>query len=412
MKIAIPLSIGLASLTLYSSCKEHTKKKQVNNLINRFKEDHGIPGIVLGISKNGRTIYKKGFGYSDVENNTKAHGDTLMRIASISKAITSLIAGKLVEDKQLDLDKSINDYLPNLKIFLWNDKEVKITSRHLLSHTSGIRHYEKNISLKIKDSNKPDDKPDSELAEFYSKQNYKNVQDSLELFLNDKLIFEPGKNYYYTTHGFTLASAVLEKIAEKSFSSILADLFLRLEMNNTFLDQNEPLIANRAKYYKRDKSHRLKNVPYVDNSNKWAGGGLVSTCGDLLLLGNHLLGCYQFDNETNLLKRDTIKLLWTPQTDVITKYDNSTEKQEFLKQQKKITYGLGWLLCHENDQLKYVYHTGGAVGCTSCLLIVPKRDEKVKLEVPNGYVVSVLCNSQDSRGILNLCLEVVKIFSS
>ena len=52
--------------------------------------------------------------------------------------------------------------------------------------------------------------------------------------------------------------------------------FVELGLTNTFLDEAGPIIYNRAKYYTRDKNHRLKNAPFVDNSYKWAGGGFLS----------------------------------------------------------------------------------------------------------------------------------------
>merc|ERR1711902_250624 len=66
-----------------------------------------------------------------------------------------------------------------------------------------------------------------------------------------------------------------------------------LGLNNTFLDENGPVIANRARYYFRDSNHILKNSPSVDNSYKWAGGGFLSTVGDLLKFGNAMLYSYQ-----------------------------------------------------------------------------------------------------------------------
>jgi hypothetical protein len=73
--------------------------------------------------------------------------------------------------------------------------KVVITPRQLMSHTSGIRHYEKNVNL--------DDKEKASKAplytvysEFYIKEHFKNIEDSLGIFINDNLIFKPGKSFY------------------------------------------------------------------------------------------------------------------------------------------------------------------------------------------------------------------------
>jgi serine beta-lactamase-like protein LACTB len=168
-----------------------------------------------------------------------------MRIASISKPITSLIAAKLYEENKLDFDKSIDFYLPHLPTFKYNEKLVKITTRQLISHTSGIRHYEKKNEI---NNEKSEGGSDTSLKEFYIKENFKTTKDALELFIKDELLSEPGTEFFYTTHGFTLLSAVLEKISGRSsFSKLLLDLFQVLNMKETYLDQNDPLIKNRSK---------------------------------------------------------------------------------------------------------------------------------------------------------------------
>ena len=112
-----------------------------------------------------------------------------MRIASISKPITCAIAAKLFEIGKLDLDKSVNDYLINLPIFKWNNKDVIITARQLMSHTSGIRHYEKNVDLY--ESNNNTSGGDNKYQEFYIKEHFDKTTDALSIFINDKLLFEP-----------------------------------------------------------------------------------------------------------------------------------------------------------------------------------------------------------------------------
>ena len=78
--------------------------------------------------------------------------------------------------------------------------------------------------------------------------------------------------------------------------------FSILGLNNTFLDEAEPIIYNRSKNYVRDKHHRLRNAPYVDNSYKWAGGGFLSTVGDLVKFGNAMLYSYQQKNVPSVNK--------------------------------------------------------------------------------------------------------------
>ncbi len=147
----------------------------------------------------------------------------------------------------------------------------------------------------------------------------------------------------------------------------------------------------------RNDKKALVNVPYVDNSYKWAGGGILSTVGDLIKYGKHLLKSYQQKDETNMntyLKSSTIKsYVWAPQS--------QPPKDD-------LPYGLGWHLnIDKNNKIKYVYHTGGAVGSTTCLLIIPTDSNGNEI---NGLVVSILCNLQDIREIVKLSLQISDIF--
>jgi CubicO group peptidase (beta-lactamase class C family) len=172
------------------------------------------------------------------------------------------------------LDKPIDYYLNDLPELKWNNKSFKITARQLMCHVSGIRHYEKfnnNTQQKLNNNEKSDytevddvgndksykklypvkavDTGDSLFSEFFFNKPFKTTREALEIFIHDDLMFEPGKGYLYSTYGFTLLSAVLEKCNGKNskFSDMLIDLFKKLEMNETYLDYNSPLITYRSK---------------------------------------------------------------------------------------------------------------------------------------------------------------------
>lgn len=83
------------------------KHSSASTAIRRFMTIHGVPGLSVGISVDGKTVYNKGFGMANVESGGKCNENSVMRIASISKAISSVIAGRLMEEGKLDLDKPI-----------------------------------------------------------------------------------------------------------------------------------------------------------------------------------------------------------------------------------------------------------------------------------------------------------------
>uniref|UniRef100_A0A915B8P9 Beta-lactamase-related domain-containing protein n=1 Tax=Parascaris univalens TaxID=6257 RepID=A0A915B8P9_PARUN len=91
------------------------------------------------------------------------------------------------------------------------------------------------------------------------------------------------------THGYTLLSAISRRAAALPFHTQIRQLFRELGMNHSLLDDNRQIISNRTRYYYRDRQHKLKNAPEVDNSYKWAGGGVLSTVDDLLIFANSML---------------------------------------------------------------------------------------------------------------------------
>jgi CubicO group peptidase (beta-lactamase class C family) len=95
-----------------------------------------IPGMTVAVALNGRIVYSKGFGIASLENDAPANAETLIRTGSLAKPITAAAALALVDAGKLDLDAPIQKYCP-----AFPNKRWKITTRELLTHTSGIRHY-------------------------------------------------------------------------------------------------------------------------------------------------------------------------------------------------------------------------------------------------------------------------------
>lgn len=165
------------------------------------------------------------------------------------------------------------------------------------------------------------------------------------------------------------------------------------------------------RFYRHNKNGRIVNCPYVDNSYKWAGGGFLATVGDLLLFGNAMLYSYQLadlENTTGLLpgflKPDTAKALWAP----VDKTEPSWDKDG--------QYAQGWLVVEMRQNYgqcrvrrHYVSHTGGAVGASSVLLVLPNETLEQKVTPPQGIVVAILANMQ-SVGLNNTALKIAHEF--
>ncbi|TGZ75485.1 hypothetical protein CRM22_000343 [Opisthorchis felineus] len=420
-------------------------RRRATSLIQLYKERSGCPGISVCISYAGECVYSEGFGFANVENLVPVREDTLFRIASISKSFTSVLVGRLMEQSKLDLDEDIRTYLPEFPEKHVDGNYAKITARSLLSHTSGIRSYRKSAEKRGQSS----------YPEMLLQTRYDNALDACNLFKDDPLVHAPGKQYTYSTFGFTLLSAAIENICTRSGPSFecysgtqpncvkkssdtskiprfakmdhqFSKLFTFLGLKNTFLEYHEKITPVRASQYKRNSKGVLENTPMVDNSYKWAGGGILSTAYDLTLFANHLAYVY-LDSmpKMGVIKPETLRLLWTVSA--------SNPDEEWQP-------GLGWFLCRRSggalsqevtcpDRL-YVCHTGGAVGGTTILLLsLPcckwsNGHEYVREDAPSNLCdftarsaklapicVAILTNLEDASGIKDLAVSLVELVS-
>ena len=301
----------------------------------------GIPGASVAVAVKGHVVWTEGFGFADVENQVAVRPRTKFRIASISKAVTSAAVGLLYQQGRLDLDAPVQRYVPSFPV----KQKGTVTTRLLAGHLAGVRHYRD--------------------REFESSIHYDDVVDALSIFENDSLQSAPGEEYSYSTYGWNLISAVIQGASgEKYLRYMRGHVLDPLGLRETVAEYEDSIIVGRGRQYRRSGDGRLVNAPHVDNSNKWAGGGYLSTASDLVRYGSSYL-------DGGLLEPETVKLMWTSQ--------RTTGGEE-------TGYGIGWFVGTVEGR-REVWHTGGAVGGSTILLIRP--DDEV--------VVAILTNLESAR---------------
>jgi CubicO group peptidase (beta-lactamase class C family) len=265
-------------------------------------ERQQIVGLAVGIIQGGRISYLKGYGWANRENRVPVSRKTMFRWASISKSLTALSAMQLWEKDQLKLDGDVRQYVPEFP-----DQGQRITPRQLLSHQSGIVHYSNGpvvVTLRQYDQPNP----------------FENVLFALDTFKASPLVNVPGEKYAYTTHGFILLSAAVERAGEQKFAHQVRDRIARpLGMETLQPDYQWIDIPNRTLGY-RKRQNKTVVSSNTDVSWKLGGGGYISNIDDLTKLGEGLL-------KGKLVKPETLKLMWTPRK-------TSTGKQT--------SYGLGF----------------------------------------------------------------------
>lgn len=310
-------------------------------IIEKIMKESKVPGLAVTISIADSIVWSQGFGYSDVEQHVPVEpSQTKFRIASISKSLTSIAIGILVEHNKIDLDAPIQDYVPDFPL-----KKYPITMRQLGGHLAGIRNYIGN--------------------EFYSTEKYKDLNEGLSVFKDDSLRFKPNSGFYYSNYGWNLISVAIENASKENFVSFMREnVFIPLKLSSTVPDFNDSIIDNRSRFYEKDSLGKIINAPYVDNSFKWAAGGYLSTTTDLVKFGEQML-------HPKIISRNIFNMLISNQ---ITSEGKFTD------------YGIGWMLGNIDDTAFYFGHTGTAVGGKSFLVIIPKYELVFALAANMGEI--------------------------
>ena len=295
-----------------------------------------IPGVSVAIVENNSFEWSAGFGMADLENSVPATPQTLYRLASISKPITATATMLLWQQHKIDLDAPVQKYCS-----AFPQKDSPITTRQLLGHLGGIRHYK---------SESQDDPETGNTRHFDD-----TIQSGLKFFVADPLVAKPGAAFHYSTQGFTLVGCALEGASgEKYVDYVRKNVLLPAGMLHTRTDDRFAIIPYRTRFYQKDKSGDILNADFLDSSYKVPGGGWLSSADDMAHFAVALL-------TDQLLHRSTRDLMWT-----------SLKTMEG----KETGYALGWGTGKDLG-VPDVGHGGGQQGTSTFLLLVPERQAAV-----------------------------------
>ena len=357
--------LAMVTLALFCALEVPAQQKkldeqvrvQMETSVARFMASSSIPGISIAVVEDGEHIWSEGFGMADLENFVPATPQTLYRLASISKSLTATTVMQLWERGELDLDVPVQKYCP-----AFPQKPWPITTRQLLGHLGGIRHY------------KSDSQDDPEVG------NVRHFDDpiaaGLNFFASDPLVAKPGTKFSYSTQGFTLIGCVIEGASREKYVDVVRKNILEASgMTRTQVDDRFAIIPQRTRFYHKNKSGVVVNAELLDSSYKIPGGGWLSSADDMARFEVAVL-------HDVLLRRATRDLMWTPQKLA----DGSTSE-----------YALGWGTGKELGEAD-VGHGGGQQGTSTFFMILPQREA--------GIVVLANMDEADSS---NLAMELMRI---
>lgn len=302
----------------------------VDTLIEEQRTRLRIPGLSYAVIDEGQLVEVGGLGLQNLDGNAPVTRNTVFEIGSLTKPITAASVMMLVEEGRLSVSDRITDHLAGLP-----DAWSKVTVRHLLSHTSGIKSY-------------------TDLVDFLTlSQTEYTHSDILNMIIDHPLEFEPGTDWDYNNSGYYLLGMLIEEVSGQSYWEFLRTrMFEPLGMSATGpTDQNSSGFARADGYSWTGQADGWVPRHGITASAGFAAGSIASTAADLAKWLAALSG-------GDIVVSSSLEEMWSP---VVRDVGGSSG------------YGYGWYINTYEGQT-VVEHSGASPGFTAYALHFTEDD--------------------------------------
>jgi D-alanyl-D-alanine carboxypeptidase len=285
----------------------------------------GVPGAAVIVVRDGRVIFRKGYGLANLELNIPVKPEMVFRLASVTKQFTAVAVMMLVEQGRLSLQDDITKFFPG-----YPTGGRRITVENLLTHTSGIKDY----TGKLWPARMREDL---------------RVERLIDVFKDDGLEFEPGTKQSYSNSNYILLGAIIERLSGKEYRRFIEEnIFRPLGMRHSYYEGAQELIPGRVSGYLKAEG-TFYNAPYLSTTQLYAAGALCSSVDDLALWDAAVYS-------DKLLRRDSWERVFTPY-----KFAGGEPSD----------YAFGWAISKFEGRT-IASHTGGIPGFTDYVLHMPE----------------------------------------
>lgn len=306
--------------------------KQIDNYIRETIKINQIPGLAVGVIKDGQVIFEQYYGVENLEDSKKVNPASMFRVYSTSKLMTNIGIFQLIEQKKLSLEDPVSKYVEHLPEE-WQNVKVK----NLLTHSSGIPNF---IAF-------------SDILPEYS------GSETIERLNKEKMDFTTGKEYRYNQTNYMLLSMIIEKITGQPFENFILNSQFYDSRNQVVFSSNAlEKIPNRViKYNYNAETEKYVKSSDVEGKKAYPGNGIAITLPAFLKWSTHL-------SSRDFLDQKTKDLMWEP-----FEYGN-----------KKDSFAYGWEITKANNIPSYGF-SGGNV---SAYRFFPHNNMAIVM-MSNGY---------------------------
>ncbi len=334
--------------------KSHKLLSPLDEAISEFMDANSVHGASVAVSRNGKLVYARGFGYQDDEKQQAVEPGTLFRIASISKPITAVAVLQLVQKKAVSLDDRVVDILELGKAS--DQRWEKITVRHLLHHTGG---WDSKVSF---DPMFHARQIRREIGASFPIQHHQIIQ----FMMKQPLDSEPGVRYAYSNFGYCLLGRILEKLSGESYGECVSRAVMK-PLGITRARLGKTLLSSRHEgetmYFDERERTGTCVVEETEQQFPWpygvwdlesmdSHGGWIASAADLVRFAVD----FDVPRKSKLLSVNLVNEMFSfPSYPV----DGHTSE---------LAYGLGWQVRKVGPDKVNAWHTGRLDGTASLLV--------------------------------------------
>jgi CubicO group peptidase (beta-lactamase class C family) len=347
VKTGFKTALVTVTLTLFvMRASGQVSSTRVDAIFSSLKSSHA-PGAAVLVVRDGRPVFRRGYGVADLRASRRIDAKTNFRLASFTKQFTAACIMLLARDGKLHYDDRLTDFFPEFPAY---GKSISV--RNLLNHTSGLPDYE-DILMKQYPNPPPDKVPQ--------------ILDAGALKLLEQQSsakFAPGSKWEYSNSGYAVLAMIVEKVSGRSFGQFLQErIFTPLKMKNTLAyEKGKNEVPHRAYGHSNDKDG-WRETDQSPTSAVLGDGGIYSSLDDLAQWDRAL-------RDHTLLSQAEMQPALTPV--------QPTDGPAAIPDGPAVSYGFGWFLGPYQGH-KRMWHDGETIGFRTTIQRFP--DDKMTIIV-------------------------------
>lgn len=344
---------------------------QLDELVQNTMKTFQVPGISVGVVKDGKVVYAKGFGTRSLWTHAPMNTQTLVGIASNSKGFTATALAMLADQGELDWDDKVSEYIPEFQMY---DPYVskEITIRDLITHRSGLGLGQGDLM-------------------FFPEGGSLTVEDIIHniRYLKPESSFR--SRFAYNNIMFIVAGEVIHRVSGLSWAEFIEEKIMKpVGMTSSFGSYSRAKqVENRIDAHAPKAGGEVVAVPHDWNETANAAGGILSNIPDMLTWAQFLMNGFVTKDGVRLVSEKNAHQLWTMQRSIGISTKNPYNTHFF-------GYGMGWFLSDVKGHFQ-VQHTGGLIGTVTQFTLIPD----MKLGI-------VVLTNQQSGAAFNTITNTIK----